>query len=539
MVMELEDLVRQAARRDLRAFVELTRRFQHFAFGSALSLVHDVQTAEDVVQEAFLAAWSDLQRLEEPAAFPGWLRSIVRAQAFRVRRRKHLPSVPMAEAEAIAGEEPLADQQLERRQRAQIAITAIAGLPTPLREPASLFYVHDCSHQDIAAFLGLSASTVNNRLHAARTLLRKRIPAMVMKSFQSNGLPDDFANRIGRLIEACDGAVEVMFDPRSMPDLLGELAVNENGRSVAIQVVQRKADGTVRAVAASPTPPLARGATVFDARRRADTRVGAHALASLIAGFVGRSPFQAGEPRLLETGIKAIDLLCPLAVGGSVALAGEAGAGLMVMMEELTLRIADGADPLTVVMLMPPAETWGRDLGDDFSYAGAIGRDGFSERGKGSLQTFFLRGPAEPWKAETLADLADADAVVHLSGAQMSAGVAPAIEPATCSSRLLESGAVSGEHASVARRARLALASLRSPETGTVECDRASRLQAFLTQPFFAAEAYTGRPGVSVSLEDTLAGCRDILDGGYDDLPASAFSFGGSMGQISERLAAG
>jgi hypothetical protein len=45
---------------DLNAFVELTRRFQHFAFGSALALLGDFHQAQDTVQEAFLAAWSGL-----------------------------------------------------------------------------------------------------------------------------------------------------------------------------------------------------------------------------------------------------------------------------------------------------------------------------------------------------------------------------------------------------------------------------------------------------------------------------------------------
>ncbi len=47
--MALDQLVRFAVQRDLRAFVELTRRFQHFAFGSALTLVGDFHQAEDVV----------------------------------------------------------------------------------------------------------------------------------------------------------------------------------------------------------------------------------------------------------------------------------------------------------------------------------------------------------------------------------------------------------------------------------------------------------------------------------------------------------
>ena len=58
--MDYEALLRRAAGGDVRAFVELTRRFQQFAFGSAVALVQDFQQAEDVVQDAFVAAWSTL-----------------------------------------------------------------------------------------------------------------------------------------------------------------------------------------------------------------------------------------------------------------------------------------------------------------------------------------------------------------------------------------------------------------------------------------------------------------------------------------------
>ena len=67
--MDHEQLVRRASERDVRAFVDLTRRFQHFAFGSALAEVRDFQQAEDIVQEAFVAAWAGLPNLAEPAAF--------------------------------------------------------------------------------------------------------------------------------------------------------------------------------------------------------------------------------------------------------------------------------------------------------------------------------------------------------------------------------------------------------------------------------------------------------------------------------------
>lgn len=208
MVVEHEQLVRLAGGGDTKAFVELTRRFQQFAFGSALALVRDFQQAEDVVQEAFVAAWKALPTLAEPAAFPGWLRGIVRHHAFRVLRRKQLHSVPLAEAEELPNDDPPADHILEQRRQTAAALAAISELPDTLREPAALFFIHECSHQDIAAFLGLSAGTVNNRLHAARSHLKQRMLTMVTNNLHSQALPDDFANRIGRLIDTNGDIVE-------------------------------------------------------------------------------------------------------------------------------------------------------------------------------------------------------------------------------------------------------------------------------------------------------------------------------------------
>src|ERR1700731_3118557 len=146
MAMDHEQLVRRASEGDVSAFVDLTRRFQHFAFGSALALVRDFQQAEDIVQEAFVAAWTALPSLADPAAFPGWLRGIVRHHAFRVLRRKQLVAVPLTDAEAVPDDEPLPDHILDARRQAAAALAAISELPDRLREPATLFFVHECSH---------------------------------------------------------------------------------------------------------------------------------------------------------------------------------------------------------------------------------------------------------------------------------------------------------------------------------------------------------------------------------------------------------
>ena len=138
--------------------------------------------------------------LAEPAAFPGWLRGVVRHYAFRQLRRRPAGSDPLRETEHIASEEPGPELRTDHRQRAGTALAAIAALPDTLREPATLFFVHECSHQGIATFLGSPLTTVNNRLHAARSQLKERMLTMVTSTLREHQLPDDFAHQIGRLI---------------------------------------------------------------------------------------------------------------------------------------------------------------------------------------------------------------------------------------------------------------------------------------------------------------------------------------------------
>jgi DNA-directed RNA polymerase specialized sigma24 family protein len=100
-----------------------------------------------------------------------------------------LEAVPLTAADDVPSDDALPDHHLEQRQQAAAALLAIAELPDELREPATLFFVHECSHQDIAAFLDLSLTTVNNRLHAARTRLKRRMLTMVRDTLQAHHCP--------------------------------------------------------------------------------------------------------------------------------------------------------------------------------------------------------------------------------------------------------------------------------------------------------------------------------------------------------------
>ena len=261
---------------------------------------------------------------------------------------------------------------------------------------------------------------------------------MVESTLHLRGLPEDFANRIGRLVTACSGLIEALFDPASLPDLLSELLISDeaNKRAVSVQVVQRSGDGIVRGVATTPVDAMPSGATVLNTGRQTPTpvyQIGFERIAPLLAG---RASAAGGENRVIETGIKVIDVMCPLTAGGTVALAGEYGEGLTVVMEELVRRLSGGAYPLSLFILMPPSSPQWWDL--PFSISGALKQEGYSEGTVGAVQTFFLRGQEEPWTADRLSAFAAADVVIHLSREVAKAKIYPAVDLRNSRSRLLK-----------------------------------------------------------------------------------------------------
>jgi RNA polymerase sigma factor (sigma-70 family) len=535
--MDVERLIQRAQQGDLEAFAEVTRRFQHMAFGYALALIRDLQQAEDVVQEAFVAAWFGLQTLADPAAFPGWFRGIVRHQAHRVLRQRREASLPLEAALAVPINGTGPDGRLEEKERVATVLGAIAGLPSPVREVTTLFYVHDCTQQDIATFLGLPVTTVNNRLHAARQLLKRGTLTMVKDTLEAHRLPDDFAARIGRIVRTREGVVEVLFDPTNLPDPLTELTVSDTPRrrAVTVQVVQLLEGGVVRCVPLSPADGLTAGMTVLSAGRRVETPAGREALdraVRLLAGPV-REPDRT--PELLPTGIKVIDVMCPLVRGGTVAVAGELRAGASVVVEELCRRLSREPGGVSIFAFIPPYD------GPERAFQEMWAKEGYTGGTAGTVQTFYFLGQEE-WTAERLATLPSVDAVIRLSKDLAQLGIYPTVDPLASRSRLLDMGLVDPEHAAIATRIRQALAATAAGTPASPEDERqkqrARKVQRFFAQPFYVAEPYIHRSGVTVSRAEALQICREILDGVHDRLPEAAFYFTGGMDEIRAKVEA-
>jgi F-type H+-transporting ATPase subunit beta len=69
-------------------------------------------------------------------------------------------------------------------------------------------------------------------------------------------------------------------------------------------------------------------------------------------------------------------------------------------------------------------------------------------------------------------------------------------------------------------------------ESDKLAVARARKIQKFLSQPFFVAEVFTGKPGRYVKLQDTIQGFKEIADGKHDDIPEAAFYMAGDINEV-------
>lgn len=139
------------------------------------------------------------------------------------------------------------------------------------------------------------------------------------------------------------------------------------------------------------------------------------------------------------------------------------------------------------------------------------------------------------------------DATTVLNRAIAEKGIYPAVDPLDSTSRMLDPNIIGEEHYNVARGVQSVLQKYKDlqdiiailgmdelSEEDKLVVERARKIEKFLSQPFFVAEVFTGSPGKYISLEDTIAGFKGILEGKYDHLPENAFYM---VGNIDEAIA--
>ena len=471
----------------------------------------------------------------------------------------------------------------------------------------------------------------------------------------------------GTIVQVIGAVVDVDYSAASkLPEIFNALEVKYElfgvPTKLVLEVQQHLGDGWVRGVAMSTTEGLKRGMSATDTGKPIAVPVGKQVLGRIfnVTGDVvdenqlaledenQRSPIhraapplteQASSAEVLPTGIKVIDLICPLLKGGKGGMFGGAGVGKTVVIMELINNIAKAHGGYSVFagvgertregndlywemiesgvitaeeenghpkldengnpvlkdgskvalcygqMNEPPgarlrvalsALTMAEHFRDEdnsdvllfvdnifrFSQAGSevsalLGRTpsavgyqptlseemaGLQERitstKKGSITSIqAVYVPADdltdPAPANTFAHL---DATVVLERSLAEQALFPAVDPLASTSSALAPEIVGEEHYKVARGVQLVLQRYKdlqdiiailgmdelSDEDKTTVF-RARKIQRFLTQPFHVAEVFTNVDGVLVSIEDTVKGFAEILDGKHDDVPESNF----------------
>lgn len=140
------------------------------------------------------------------------------------------------------------------------------------------------------------------------------------------------------------------------------------------------------------------------------------------------------------------------------------------------------------------------------------------------------------------------DSITVLSRNIAASGIYPSVDPLDSNSQLLDPIVIGNKHYNVAREVQKILQTYRSLQDiisilGVDELSkeekmivsRAKKIQKFLSQPFYSAEAFTGIPGKFVDLSDTIDGFEGIVEGRYDDLPESAFYMVGAIEEVIKK----
>jgi F-type H+-transporting ATPase subunit beta len=157
--------------------------------------------------------------------------------------------------------------------------------------------------------------------------------------------------------------------------------------------------------------------------------------------------------------------------------------------------------------------------------------------------------------ADDLTDPAPATTFAHLDGTVVLSrqiaelGIYPAVDPLDSTSRILDANFIGDEHYETARTVQKILQKYKElqdiiailgmeelSDEDKVTVGRARKMQRFLSQPFHVAEAFTGKPGKYVKIEDTVRGFREICEGKYDHIPEQAFYMKGGIEEVVEEF---
>lgn len=296
------------------------------------------------------------------------------------------------------------------------------------------------------------------------------------------------------------------------------------------------------------------------------------ALADLAECSLDELLIRGEKIEMIETGIKTLDVFAPLVKGGTVGLVARPGMGQLVVLSELFRRLREN-DFVTVLLLPEGDYPEIKDLLHEVQIQVKTIDEAYEEitkLGKTKEVAFAAdRSHVISGEIPTLQEkfhLIGMDSVttilVDLKGEVVDEEVPygpletlwqfdadltarhqfPAVNPIYSTSSILEGIHLDQTHFTIQQRAKKLLRRYRElrslvsvhgleklPETEVQTFKRGERLEAYLTQPFYVAEDYTGKKGETISLQDALLDIRKILDGSTDSIEVKDLAYIGKL----------
>ncbi|MEG6585113.1 F0F1 ATP synthase subunit beta [Dendrosporobacter sp. 1207_IL3150] len=222
------------------------------------------------------------------------------------------------------------------------------------------------------------------------------------------------------------------------------------------------------------------------------------------------------------------------------------GQDVLLFVDNIFRFIQAGSEVSALLGRMPSAVGYQPTLSTD---VGAL-QERITSTKKGSItsvQAVYVPADdlTDPAPAATFAHL---DATTVLSRQIAELGIYPAVDPLDSTSRIVDPNIIGEEHYQVARGVQEVLQRYKElqdiiailgmeelSDEDKITVSRARKIQRFLSQPFFVAEAFTGTPGKYVSLKETIRGFKEILNGKHDELPEAAFYMAGTIDEVVEK----
>ncbi len=177
-----QELIAESVSGQTGAFDVLMLRYQDRLFNALVQILRDREDARDIVQEAFVMAWTKLASFRGESGFYSWLFRVAYNVAMSRKRKKTLPTTSMDRQPTSGSITPedhhldsRPDHRMETTERQQMVRTALESLPEEYRTVLILKEMESFKYEQIAEIVNVPLGTVRSRIHRARSLLRENL----------------------------------------------------------------------------------------------------------------------------------------------------------------------------------------------------------------------------------------------------------------------------------------------------------------------------------------------------------------------------